>query len=124
MAAFTAKDPTDKDAFFNHWTKIIADETITIKTILFNGIVTGHVSNFEQFSEPEVSYWIGNIGIKVLLLKRCQSFWSILRYARSMLVPLKITSPPSGYWRNVGLKSSLKIRVFPTQEARMLKNLF
>ncbi|WP_391203666.1 GNAT family N-acetyltransferase [Psychrobacillus sp. L4] len=59
MAAFTAKDPTDKDAFFDHWTKIIADETITTKTILFNGIVTGHVSNFEQFGEPEVSYWIG-----------------------------------------------------------------
>ncbi|MCH6264847.1 GNAT family N-acetyltransferase [Neobacillus citreus] len=59
MAAFTAKDPTDKDAFFDHWKKIIADETITIKTILFNGIVTGHVSNFEQFGKPEVSYWIG-----------------------------------------------------------------
>ncbi|QFF99019.1 N-acetyltransferase [Psychrobacillus glaciei] len=59
MAAFTTKDPTDKDAFFDHWTKIIADETITIKTILFNGIATGHVSNFEQFGEPEVSYWIG-----------------------------------------------------------------
>lgn len=126
MAAFTAKDPTDKDAFFDHWTKIIADETITIKTILFNGIVTGHVSNFEQFSEPEVSYWIGKEywGVKVLQLKRCQSFWSILRYAHFMLVPLKITSPPSGYWKNAGLKSSLKIRGFPTQEARMLKNLF
>ena len=59
MAAFTAKDSTDKDAFFDHWTKIITDETITIKTILFKGIVTGHVSNFEQFGEPEVSYWIG-----------------------------------------------------------------
>ncbi|PHG06881.1 GNAT family N-acetyltransferase [Bacillus toyonensis] len=59
MAAFTAKDPTDKDAFFDHWKKNIADETITIKTILFNGIVTGHISNFEQFGEPEVSYWIG-----------------------------------------------------------------
>ncbi|MFJ7826079.1 GNAT family N-acetyltransferase [Psychrobacillus sp. NPDC096623] len=59
MAAFTAKVPTDKDAFFDHWTKIIADETITIKTILFNGIVTGHVSNFEQFGESEISYWIG-----------------------------------------------------------------
>ncbi|WP_059170333.1 GNAT family N-acetyltransferase [Bacillus sp. FJAT-27445] len=59
MAAFTTKDPTDKDAFFGHWTKITADKTITNKTILFNGIVTGHISNFEQFGEPEVSYWIG-----------------------------------------------------------------
>jgi RimJ/RimL family protein N-acetyltransferase len=59
IAAFTAKDPSDRDAFVDHWTKIIANETITIKTIIFNGNVTGHVSNFEQFGEPEVSYWIG-----------------------------------------------------------------
>lgn len=59
MAAFTTKDPSNKDAFLEHWTKNIADETITIKTILFNGIVTGHISNFEQFGEPEISYWIG-----------------------------------------------------------------
>jgi RimJ/RimL family protein N-acetyltransferase len=59
MAAFTTKDPTDKVEFYNHWRKIIADDTITIKTILFNGITTGYVSNFEQFGEPVVSYWIG-----------------------------------------------------------------
>ncbi|GGB42977.1 GNAT family N-acetyltransferase [Fictibacillus barbaricus] len=59
IAAFTAKDPSDKDTFMDHWTKIIADETITIKTIIFNGQVSGHISNFEQFGEPEVSYWIG-----------------------------------------------------------------
>jgi RimJ/RimL family protein N-acetyltransferase len=59
IAAFTAKDPSDRNAFMNHWTKIIANETITIKTIIFNGNVTGHISNFEQFGEPEVSYWIG-----------------------------------------------------------------
>ncbi|WP_409271667.1 GNAT family N-acetyltransferase [Neobacillus sp. SCS-31] len=59
MAAFTPKDPTDKKAFFDHWRKIIADQTITIKTILSNGFVTGHVSNFELFGVPVVSYWIG-----------------------------------------------------------------
>ncbi|WP_137789250.1 GNAT family N-acetyltransferase [Bacillus sp. E(2018)] len=59
MAAFTPKDPNDKDAFLAHWTKIITDETITVKTILWNDNVTGHISNFEQFGEPEVSYWIG-----------------------------------------------------------------
>jgi RimJ/RimL family protein N-acetyltransferase len=59
MAAFTAKDPTDKDAFAAHWTKILGDDTITKKTILFEGQVVGYVVSFERFGKPEVSYWIG-----------------------------------------------------------------
>jgi len=34
MAAFTAKDPTDRAAFSAHWAKIMADPGITIRTIL------------------------------------------------------------------------------------------
>jgi RimJ/RimL family protein N-acetyltransferase len=50
MAAFTA-----------HWTRILGDETITIKTILFDGQVAGYVLSYEdeEFGKPEVSYWIG-----------------------------------------------------------------
>jgi RimJ/RimL family protein N-acetyltransferase len=59
MAAFTAKDPADKVAFKAHWEKILDDERIIKKTIIFNGQVAGQVSSFEQFGEPEVSYWIG-----------------------------------------------------------------
>ncbi|MBB3128399.1 RimJ/RimL family protein N-acetyltransferase [Paenibacillus rhizosphaerae] len=59
MAAFTAKDPTDKIAFMSHWQKILDDDRIMKKTVLFNDQVAGHVSSFEQFGEPEVSYWIG-----------------------------------------------------------------
>ena len=59
MAAFTAKDPTDRDAFMAHWHKIWHDETITIRTILFDGHVVGHVLSHGWFGEPEVSYWIG-----------------------------------------------------------------
>jgi len=61
MAAFTARDPADRDAFTAHWTRILGDETITIKTILFDGHVAGHVLSYEdeEFGQPEVSYWIG-----------------------------------------------------------------
>jgi RimJ/RimL family protein N-acetyltransferase len=59
MAAFTAKDPSDKVAFKAHWEKILDDERIIKKTIIFNGQVAGQVSSFEQFGEPAVSYWIG-----------------------------------------------------------------
>lgn len=60
MAAFTAKDPSDRDAFMAHWSRILGDETITIQTILFDGQVAGSVLSYEDEDErPEVSYWIG-----------------------------------------------------------------
>src|SRR5712691_5417534 len=51
MAAFTAKNPADRDAFTAHWTRILGDETITIKTILFNGYVAGYVLSHEDDEE-------------------------------------------------------------------------
>lgn len=59
MAAFTSKDPTDKTAFTAHWTRILADTAIQKQTILFREEVAGHISSFEQFGLPSVSYWIG-----------------------------------------------------------------
>jgi RimJ/RimL family protein N-acetyltransferase len=59
MAAFTARDPTDKDAFTAHWAKILGDHTKINKTILLNERVAGYVACFEQFGEREVCYWIG-----------------------------------------------------------------
>src|ERR1700730_10823733 len=61
MAAFTARDPADRDAFMAHWTRILGDETITIQTILFDGHVAGSVLSYEdeEFGKPEVGYWIG-----------------------------------------------------------------
>ena len=60
MAAFTRKDPADRDAFMAHWTKILKDETSTIQTILFNGSVAGSVSSYVDEDEHlEVTYWIG-----------------------------------------------------------------
>jgi RimJ/RimL family protein N-acetyltransferase len=59
MAAFTASDPTDRAAFTAHWHKILADDGITIKTILYEGAVAGHILCHSWFGEPEVSYWLG-----------------------------------------------------------------
>ena len=60
MAAFTRKDPADRDAFMAHWTKILEDEATTIQTILFNGSVAGSVSSYVDEDEHlEVTYWIG-----------------------------------------------------------------
>jgi RimJ/RimL family protein N-acetyltransferase len=59
MAAFTAKDPDDRQAFDLHWAKILADDSIIKKTILYNDLVAGHILSFEQFGKPSVSYWVG-----------------------------------------------------------------
>lgn len=59
MAAFTAEDPSDKEAFDAHWVRISADKTIIIRTILFEGRVAGHIASFERFGDLEVSYWLG-----------------------------------------------------------------
>lgn len=59
MAAFTAKDPTNQAAFMAHWHKILADDTVIIKTIIFNQQVAGSVSSYEEEGKPEVTYWLG-----------------------------------------------------------------
>jgi RimJ/RimL family protein N-acetyltransferase len=56
MAAFP---PRDRNEFMAHWSRILGDETITIKTILFEGHVAGNVLSFEHSGEREVGYWIG-----------------------------------------------------------------
>ena len=59
MAAFTSKDPTDKEAFDGHWTKVMANDSITIKTILYREDLAGYVLVHSWFGEPEISYWVG-----------------------------------------------------------------
>ena len=59
MAAFTAKDPTNQEAFMAHWHSILAEETNIIQTILCNGQVAGSVSSYLDEGKPEVTYWLG-----------------------------------------------------------------
>jgi RimJ/RimL family protein N-acetyltransferase len=59
MAAFTSKDPTDREAFDKHWARIRANKTVAIQTILYRGQVAGSVLKYEDEGHPEVSYWLG-----------------------------------------------------------------
>lgn len=59
MAAFTSKDPTDREAFDAHWGRILANETVVVRTIELDGQVAGSVLSYEEEGKPEVSYWIG-----------------------------------------------------------------
>jgi RimJ/RimL family protein N-acetyltransferase len=59
MAAFTAKDPSNRQAFDAHWAKIRSAPRILIRTILCDGAVAGTVLSYEEDGRPEVSYWLG-----------------------------------------------------------------
>ncbi|RPJ23098.1 MAG: N-acetyltransferase [Chloroflexi bacterium] len=56
MAALPSRN---KEMFMTHWIRIMADDSILIKTILFNGSVAGNIVCFDQLGEREVGYWLG-----------------------------------------------------------------
>lgn len=57
MAAFTPKDPADRDAFDAHWKRIRASEAV-IRTVLVDGDVVGSAAVYGEPGEREVTYWI------------------------------------------------------------------
>jgi RimJ/RimL family protein N-acetyltransferase len=59
MAAFTAPDPADREAFAVHWSRLLADEAVTVRTVLVDGEVAGNVLLFPHAGQPEVGYWLG-----------------------------------------------------------------
>ncbi|WP_210522175.1 GNAT family N-acetyltransferase [Hymenobacter terricola] len=74
LAAFTSKDPTDKEAYFEKFTKILNDPTINNQTILVDGIIAGSIAKFEMQGESEITYWIDRTfwgkGIATTALKK------------------------------------------------------
>jgi RimJ/RimL family protein N-acetyltransferase len=56
MVVFTSRD---KEAFYQHWQKIMADQTSKKQTIVWNGEVAGNVLAFTMEGEREIGYWIG-----------------------------------------------------------------
>ena len=57
MAAFPARD---REAFMAHWTKIMADDSVILKTVVVDGHVAGNVVSWvERKGRPVVGFWIG-----------------------------------------------------------------
>src|SRR5579885_2729260 len=60
MAAFTSKNPTDRDAYITRWTRLLAEQTIPMQTILVDEQVVGSVGAYvDEEDHLEVTYWIG-----------------------------------------------------------------
>lgn len=51
--------PREREAFMERWAKILADPTVFVRTIVFEGQVAGHVVSWESDGRHLVGYWVG-----------------------------------------------------------------
>ncbi len=58
LAAFTAKDTSDKAAYLEKYAKHLADPTITMRTIKTNGAIVGSVAKYMMEGDAEITYGI------------------------------------------------------------------
>jgi RimJ/RimL family protein N-acetyltransferase len=49
----------EHEPFMAHWQRILADDALTAKTIVFDGQIAGNVVSWEQDGRRLVGYWIG-----------------------------------------------------------------
>ena len=59
MAAFTAPDHMEWDAFERRWSRLRADQTILNRVIVLDEEVAGSIGSWGDSGEREVTYWIG-----------------------------------------------------------------
>ena len=58
LAAFMPKDPADKTAYLNKYTKLLADPTVNNQTIILNRTIVGSIATFIMEGNREITYWI------------------------------------------------------------------
>ena len=58
MAAFTAKDQTDRRAFLNRMSRLRADTSVSNRVIDVDGAIAGTIGSFRIDNQLEVTYWI------------------------------------------------------------------
>lgn len=58
MAAFTHKDPSDRNSFLAHWARIRQDSSVIIRAVTLDGHLVGSLASWVQEGEREVTYGI------------------------------------------------------------------
>jgi RimJ/RimL family protein N-acetyltransferase len=58
MAAFTAKDPNDREAFDTHMSKVRASADGTLRAVTRGGRLVGSIASFVMDGDTEITYWI------------------------------------------------------------------
>ena len=59
MAAFTAENSNDREAFDARWSRLRANDEVTNRTIEVDGVAIGVISSWTQDGDREVTYWLG-----------------------------------------------------------------
>ena len=59
QVAFTHEDPTDENGFNEHISKVLVDETVFMKTIIFNSEVAGYITKYELDGAPQIGFVLG-----------------------------------------------------------------
>lgn len=58
MAAFTADDPNDREAFDIHMSEVRSSPDVTLRAVICSGRLVGSISSFIMDGDTEVTYWI------------------------------------------------------------------
>lgn len=58
LAAFTAKDPADREAYLEKFTRHLNDPTINMQTIRVDETIVGSIAKFDMRGDTEITYWI------------------------------------------------------------------
>lgn len=58
MAAFTADDPSDRQAFSAHMSRIRSDPSVVNRVIEVDGKFAGTIASFKVDGQTEVTYWV------------------------------------------------------------------
>lgn len=56
MAAFTSKDPYNKEAYIKKWTRLMTDSTVHMQTILLENKAVGCVVKFVMGGDADITY--------------------------------------------------------------------
>ncbi len=109
MAAFPSRD---RQAFMAHWEKLMADETLTLRTIVIisppcqggagggnsDGQVAGYITSWQQDGQHLVAYWIG------------KNFWGKKIASRALAEFLNVV-PTRPLFAHVAIHNIASIRV-------------
>ncbi|MBE2189774.1 MAG: GNAT family N-acetyltransferase [Candidatus Kapabacteria bacterium] len=100
LAAFTSKDPSDKDFYMERQKRFLKDKTINAQTIFCGDEIAGSIAKFEIEGEPEITYWIG------------RNFWNqgIASYALQEFLKTETARPVKGRtaFDNIGSQKVLE----------------
>ncbi|MEO8416009.1 MAG: hypothetical protein ABI472_20275 [Ginsengibacter sp.] len=58
LAAFTPKDPVDKTAYLEKYSKLLNNPAVRMRTIMVDETLAGSIAKFEMEGDAEITYWI------------------------------------------------------------------